>query len=110
MYYRDHHKVTKLPQASHRGIANIAEAIPCRHTIVAEDGERELGRQRERRGRAPGKARTGPCGRWNNPRHASSGYNGDKQSGVEGGCPRCNDVNRPCDSGTIGDVQNGESG
>ena len=23
---------------------------------------------------------------------------------------RCNDVNRPCDAGTIRDVQNGESG
>ena len=43
MYYRDHHKVTTLPQASHRGIANIAEAIPSRHTIVAEGGGGELG-------------------------------------------------------------------
>ena len=67
VYYMDDHKVTTLPQATHHGIANVANALPSRHTIATEDGEGELGRQRKREGRAPGKARTGPCGRWNNP-------------------------------------------
>ncbi|KAL3767775.1 hypothetical protein ACHAW5_003594 [Stephanodiscus triporus] len=43
VYYMDDHKVTTLLQASHRGIANVTEALLNRHASSPEGGGGELG-------------------------------------------------------------------